>query len=268
VEHLVRFARDGGTDPPARLVDLLAQRIEHTNPEARRVLQIAAVLGDGATAAEIAAVIEGDFDVEPVLKRLVQKGLVAFEEGVRVAHPLLREVTLAMIPVAARRELHLAALRLGQQRGRPIEVMALHAAAAQDPFQALLLLDQSSSKAIQRGDAVGATLTLRRALEVARQEIFRGELDDPARAVVLFSLKLAETLGARGDHTDADGVLREALDLTSPSSVDRARVLRAMAQLARERLREPEATSFLSEAILIARRANEPELLRSLEALR
>jgi hypothetical protein len=41
-----------------------------------------------------------------------------------------------------------------------------------------------------------------------------------------------------------------------------------MAQLARERLREPEATSFLSEAILIARRANEPELLRSLEALR
>ncbi|MCS6898565.1 MAG: protein kinase, partial [Polyangiaceae bacterium] len=269
VEHLVRFARDGGTDPPARLVDLLAQRIEHTSPEARRVLQVVAVLGDGTTPSEIAAVIEGDFEVEPVLQRLSKKGLVVLEaDSARVAHPLLREVALAMIPVAARRELYLAALRLGQQRGRPIEVQALHAAAAQDPFQALLLLDQMATLALRRGDLGGATLVLRRALEIARQEIFRGELDDPTRAVVLFSLKLAEVLGHRGDYTDADGVLREALDLTSPSSIDRAKILRAMAQIARERAREPEARGYLSEAIQIAQRANEPELLQSLEALR
>jgi serine/threonine-protein kinase len=268
-EHLVRFARDGGTDPPARLVDLLALRLEHTTPEARRALQVVAVLGDGTTASEIAAVTEGDFEVEPVLHRLAKKGLVVLEgSGARVAHPLLREVALAMIPVAARRELHLSALHLGQQRGRPIEVQALHAAAAQDPFQALLLLDQVATRAQQRGDTGGATLALRRALEVARQEIFRGELDDPARAVVLFSQKLAEVLGLQGDYTDADGVLREALDLTSPSSIDRAKILRTMAQIARGRAREPEASGYITEAIRIAQRANEPELLRSLEALR
>jgi serine/threonine-protein kinase len=103
---------------------------------------------------------------------------------------------------------------------------------------------------------------------VARQEIFRGELDDPARAVVLFSLKLAEVLEQQGNLTDADGVLGEALDLTSPSSVDRARVLRSLARLARDRQREPEARGYLTEAIRIAQRANATDLLRDLEALR
>jgi serine/threonine-protein kinase len=269
VEHLVRFARDGGSSPPARLVDLLAQRIEHTTPEGRRVLQIVAVLGDEAKTDEIQALSEDEYPVEVTLNRLAQKGLLVLSDGVaRVSHPLLREVALAMIPVAARRDLHAAAFELSQRRGRPIEVQALHAAAAQDPFQALLLLEQSSARAIQRGDIQGAALALRRALEVARQEIFRGELDDPARAVVLFSLKLAEVLEQQGNLTDADGVLGEALDLTSPSSVDRARVLRGLARLARDRQREPEARGYLTEAIRIAQRANATDLLRDLEALR
>jgi len=250
VEQLVRFARDGGTDPPARLVDLLAL-----------------ILGDAAEPAEITSMIEGAFDVGPVLGRLAQKGLLVLEGPVaRVAHPLLREVALAMIPVAARRDLHHAAFRLMQDRGRPTEVLAQHAAAAQDPFQALLLLEQMATRALSRGDSMSATLALRRALEVARQEIFRGELDDPAEAVILFSLKLAETLCQQGNFTDADGVLREALDLAS--GVDRAKVLRGMVQVARGRLREGEAAGLLDQAMDIARRTGEHELMRSLEALR
>ena len=68
-------------------------------------------------------------------------------------------------------------------------------------------------------------LALRRGLDLARREIFRGELDDPMRAVLIFSRKLGEALARTGDVTDAEGVLREALDLAGPSGKDRARVL-------------------------------------------
>lgn len=269
VEHLLHFARDGGTNPPARLVDLLAQRIEHTTPEARRLLQIVAILGDATQVDEIIHMVTDELEVESTLDRLQKKGLVLRSQGtVRIAHPLLREVTLAMIPVAARRSLYQAALLIEQQGGYPIEVLALHAAFAQESFQALLLLDQSASRAIAHYNLEGAALLLRRALEVARQEIFRGELDDPARTVVLFSIKLANTLFQLGNLTDADGILREALDLTSPSGVERAKILQLMAKIARGRSRELEAVNYISEAIQIARRAHEPELLRSLEALR
>ena len=57
----------------------------------------------------------------------------------------------------------------------------------------------------------------------------------PMRAVLIFSRKLGEALARAGDLTDADGVLREALDLAGPAGPDRARVLGALAFVAHER---------------------------------
>ena len=84
-------------------------------------------------------------------------------------------------------------------------------------------------------------MALRRGLDLARRELFRGELDDPMRAVLIFSRKLGEALARGGHLTDADGVLREALDLAGPSGHDRAVVLGALAHVARERDRRHEA---------------------------
>jgi len=59
----------------------------------------------------------------------------------------------------------------------PLEARALHAMLAQDSFDALLLLDQVGEAALRYDDVAGAVLAFRRCLEVARRDIFRGDLD-------------------------------------------------------------------------------------------
>src|SRR6202030_1085412 len=115
-----------------------------------------------------------------------------------------------------------------------------------------------------RGDHQGAIMALRRGLEFARRELFRGELDDPMRAVLIFSRKLGESLARAGDLTDADGVLREALDLAGPSGKDRAMVLGSLAFVARERDRANEATVYLREALELAKQLATNDLVSSL----
>src|SRR5262249_46092424 len=115
-------------------------------------------------------------------------------QGLRLTHPLVREVVSAAIPAAVRRELHAAAAINAEINKLPIEVRALHTLYAQDAFEALLLLEQVAERALARGDASGAVLWLHRGLDLARREMVRGELDDPMRAILIFSRKLGEAL--------------------------------------------------------------------------
>ena len=133
--------------------------------------------------------------------------------------------------------------------------------------QELVLLERVSANTSARGDLQGSIMALRRCLELARRELFRGELDDPMRAVLIFSRKHGETLAKVGAFTDAEGVLREALDLAGPADIDRARVLEGLARVARARERLPEASTLLREAIATAGRSGARELLASLHAL-
>jgi serine/threonine-protein kinase len=111
-------------------------------------------------------------------------------------------------------------------------------------------------------------MALRRALDLARRELFRGELDDPMRAVLIFSRKLGEQLAKGGQWSDADGVLREALDIAGPSGPDRASVLGALAQVAHGRERANDAKHYLREALELATSSGSRELVASLETLR
>jgi len=88
------------------------------------------------------------------------------------------------------------------------------------------------------------------------------------RAVLIFSRKLGETLAQVGDFMDAEGVLREALDMTGPSGQDRARVLGTLAQVSHGRDRIQEALLYLVEAIELAHESGSRELAVSLEGIR
>jgi serine/threonine-protein kinase len=269
IEQLIRYARDGGTDPPPRLADLLALRVEHTPPDARRTLQAVAVLGDAATKAQVKRLVPEDVQIDPTCTVLMRGGLIEpTPTGVRIPHPLLREVVSAMIPAAVRRELHAEAVRIAHDDGLPLEVKAIHALSAQDTFEALLLLEQTATLATARGDVSGSVVALRRGLDLARLEFFRGDLDDPTRAVVIFGRKLGEALTQLGNFTDADGVLREALDHTPPTGLERARVLAALATVAHDRARDGEAIELLREAIDLANRDGARELAERLEDMR
>jgi serine/threonine-protein kinase len=149
-----------------------------------------------------------------------------------------------------------------------LEVQAMHEFHAHNAFDALILLEKVSSLCAGRGDNAGTVLALRRGLELARRELFRGELDDPMRAVLIFGRKLGEALAGAGDFTDAEGVLREALDMAGPSGQDRARVLGALAHVALGRDRKLEAQVYLREAMELASRSGARELVSSLEKLK
>jgi serine/threonine-protein kinase len=284
LDQLVRFGLEGGSDPPARMADLIALRIERLPQDARRTLQAIAVVGDAADRPTLQRLLPDVPGFDDVLKVLTDAGMIEEQTAdpasgtrsrialgsLRTAHPLIREIALATTPVAVRRHLHAKAAvdQDNEPLALPLEVQALHAYHAQSAFEALMLLEQVADRACARGDQGGSVLALRRCLDLARRELFRGELDDPMRAVIIFSRKLGEALARTGNLSDADGLLREALDLTGPSGKDRALVLGSLAFVARERARAAEATAFLHEAISLARQIAAGDLVVSLERMR
>jgi tetratricopeptide (TPR) repeat protein len=265
IEQVLRYSAEGASDPPRRLADLIALRVDTLGPNARRALQALAVLGDSVDGASIAELLPNVENVEGAVSELERAGMVVRKQGeLSTSHPLLREIVLSSIPAAVRRELHHKALAVGEKQRAPLEARAQHAYYAGDSFQALLSLEQVADRAGARGDYAGEVLALRRGLEIARQEISRGELDDPLRAVLIFSRKLGASLVRAGAYADAEGVLREALDLAGPSGTERARVLSALAQVAHGRQRGKEAIGYIEQAIEAARQSGAHELASAL----
>jgi serine/threonine-protein kinase len=271
VDQLLRFSREQGGRAPTRLADLIALRVERLPPDARRVLQAIAVYGDDADEVVVAKMVTEGTNLAEATNVLLGAGMIEESrehDGYRSAHPLIRDVVLATIPAAVRRGLHGRCAEIGEENGMPIEARALHEYSAQNTFQALILLEQVASRATGRGDLGGSISGLRRGLDLARRELFRGELDDPMRAVLIFARKLGEALTTAGQFTDAEGVLREALDMAGPSGSDRARVLGALAQVSAIRDRNDEAHRYLLEALELAFASGAHELLHSLEDLK
>jgi serine/threonine-protein kinase len=269
LEQMLRYRQEEPGQPPPGLADVIAVRVERLPADARKVLQATAVWGDDADDAVLTKMIGDDVDLVEALGQLRRSGMLALSaDGIRSSHPLVREVVLAMIPAAVRRELHEAAAVMCDDRDLPVEVRAMHETWGGTAFQALLLLERVSAQCSARADYQGSVTALRRGLEVARRELFRGELDDPMRAVLIFSRKLGEALVRTGALNDAEGVLREALDIAGPGGTDRASLLGALAHVAHERDRRQEARDYLREALEVANKTGAHELITSLETLR
>ncbi|MDP9151995.1 MAG: tetratricopeptide repeat protein, partial [Myxococcota bacterium] len=269
LEQMLYFLREESGAVPAGLADVISVRVERLPADARRVLQAAAVWGDDADERILRRILGGEADLAEALTFLRRSGMLLADDGcVRTSHPLVREVTLATIPAAVKRELHAAASVICRERDLPVEVRALHEYWGGSAFQALLLLERVSMLASARGDHRGSVVALRRGLELARRELFRGELDDPMNALLIFSRKLGEALANGGQLSDAEGVLREALDVAGPTGKDRAAVLGALARVAHGRARPKDAHDYLREALELASRSGAHDLVTTLETLR
>jgi serine/threonine-protein kinase len=265
LDQALRYEAEGGASLPARLGDLIAQRLDALDAESRRVLQGLSVLGFSGSMPDIAELVQLD-GLDAPITALLARGMITVSAGVAaVSHPLIRGLALSGIPIGARRQLHKRALRIEEKRRAPLEVRAEHAYACQEAFQALLLLEQVADRATSSGDTQTEVLSLRRGLEIARREISRGELDDPMRAVLIFSRKLGASLTRAGDFADADGILRESLDLAGPTSPDRAKILGALAHVSYGRKRYDEALTRIKSAIAAAKDANAQDLVQSLQ---
>src|SRR5690606_28920691 len=56
-EQVLRFLKEGGSEPPASLADLMTHRLGTLDPASRQVLQALAVLGDGVELASLRALL-------------------------------------------------------------------------------------------------------------------------------------------------------------------------------------------------------------------
>lgn len=270
VEQLLRFTLERGGSAPGRLADLIAARIECLSSDTRRVLHGLCVAGNDFPVASIGALVRDGTQVGEALMSLEQAGMIHVDAGrVSTCHPLFRDVALATIPHAARRELHAVMADFSEARELPMEVRAMHNFFAARSFQALVLLERVAKRALARQDFTAAVSSLHRGVMLARQELARGNLDDPERALFLFLRKMGDALAAGAQLSDAEGVLREALDLASAvgDADDRAQVLASLAEVASGRDRSVEAEAYLREALELARSARSDELSLRLEEI-
>jgi len=263
-----RFVEDGGGVPPSSLGDLVTSRIALLSRHQRRVLQIVAVLGDGARTDQIARLVGDGTPVHHAARELVESGLLGSNDAAfHVSHPLLRDLVLSTMPAAAARQLYEAAAELAAEESFPMEVRARYALAAGDAFGALLLLDRIGALALQCDDADGAVDFFRMGLTHARAQVGRGELDDPDLAVVMFGRKLGDALAGADRYDEAEQILREMLDIVEPASTEHARVLLTLARVARATRRVADAARYRHDALLIAQRADDPALAAEIARL-
>jgi serine/threonine-protein kinase len=270
LEQLVRYAREGGEDPPPRLVDLLALRIDRFDADTRRVLQAISVVGDHARPSQLVDLLTDVSDLGHYMTILRQAGFVTVKGPVAgCGHPLIRDIVLSSTPRAVKNELHDRARNSVSDRDElPLEAQALHAYHGASSFEALMLLEESAERARDRDDPEGAVNAFHMALDIARREMMRGEFDAPEDAVMMFSCKLGDALVEAGKHHDAEGVLVEALGLAGPQSKERPRILASLANVARSTGRPADAYAHLEEALSIAERAKQMDLVDSLEEMR
>lgn len=234
--------------PPPRLADAVAQRIERLDVDAQRLLQAAAVLGRTCDLDTLRSVSEnhelGGLD------ELVGNSLVQLDGSrISITHPFIAELVAASIPAEARRALHRRAYEVTSEQRAPQEVRALHAFHGVDPVTSLVLLEKSGDAATARGDHLGAVLQYQRALALARRETLESGDTVYDSAMATFSRKLGEALARSGDPAGADGVLREALDLTAPNSADRAKMLLSLGRIAARRDRPRDAMRHFGQAL-------------------
>ena len=127
------------------------------------------------------------------------------------------------------------------------------------------MLDQVGSRAMALGDVDTATDAFRLGVDMARQEMYRGELDSPFEAMLLFSEKLADAMTNLGNEAGAEGVLREAVSFAEPKGERTARILhRFVKQLLIRKQHPEEIARTIDRAIEAAQSCSAEDLLHDL----
>ena len=240
----------GDETMPPRLADAVAQRVDRVGIAARRVMQAVAAYGGRCEIDLLRSLVE-ETDMTG-LEELANAGLAHVGvSAVELPHPFVAELVEAFIPAEARKELHARILALVTDRGAPLEVRAEHAYRAGEPLRSLMTLERMGDAALRRGDTRAAVLAFRRALELARRETLESGDAVMDTALVTFSRKLGWAMARAGDLAGADGVVREAFDLTGPFSSSRARMHVVLGRIAVLRDRRRDAMRQFGQALEI-----------------
>lgn len=240
------------------LAERLARRIGGVAPEAEGLATAMAVLGDGAPlriAAELAGV---DYDAAArIARRLSEIEVLAAEDPVGFAHPVIRRSLYDRPSVADREELHLRAVGLLREAGATPDAIATHVSALPPTgsSSSARLLVEAAHLALARA-APGSAITL---LERALAE----RAPEPEAAELLYELGGAKTI-VRDASALAD--LREAFETAHRTGL-RGRAAVALADTLAVVGQGDEALAVLTRASAeLGER--DPEVVVELEGLR
>jgi DNA-binding NtrC family response regulator/tetratricopeptide (TPR) repeat protein len=223
---------------PGSLRVLLAARIDRLPPEAKRLLQSAAVIGTTVPQALLQAIVEEpDERLRHQLARLraaefLYETAALPDEEYTFAHELTHEVAYESLLPDARRDLH-ARIVLALERLDPgrtvfaLERLAHHAWKGEVWDRAVRYLRQAGVRALARSSFHEARTYCERALAALAHLP-----DSPATRAqeVDIRLDLGEALTPLGQHSLALDCLRQATALAETSN-DRARLARILASM-------------------------------------
>ncbi len=191
---------------PERVHLAVQGRLDGLDPAARRLLELAAMLGPAfhpLVAADLLGTTPSD--LLPALEAILATGvLAAHEEALVFRHDLVRESVITSIPAPVRQALHVQIGRTLLEHGGRAEAAATHLMAGAVPGvpEALQSLDRASAELLGASPAVAAELT-RRALDLT-------EPADPRRFAR--TMTAMRTLVAAGDLRGAADLAEAALD--------------------------------------------------------
>jgi class 3 adenylate cyclase len=199
VEELLRALMEAGGDrrrtwtitpstaselPPA-LEALLVARIDRLEPDARRLAQVAAVVGREfpvSVAAEVAASGDADRDIASLLRAEIVRELRRFPQlECTFRHGLLQEAALSTLTPSSQRELygrvgHAMETYLGERADDRLDQLAFYFYRSDEHARALDYLDRAAERA-------AAVESLGRAEELwTRARRLADRVDDPERA--------------------------------------------------------------------------------------
>jgi predicted ATPase len=163
---------------PSALDSLLVARIDALPNEARRIVQVAAVIGRSFSLPILAAVVAGE-DVERTIALLLRAGVIRElrpfpQPEYEFAHGLLREAALSTLPRARRREIYrtvAATLErlFASSLEEHLEVLAFYNARAGDLPRSLWYLEQAAARAAAVHAYIQAAALWKRAAALAEQ---------------------------------------------------------------------------------------------------
>ncbi|MEU8804625.1 AAA family ATPase [Spirillospora sp. NPDC048819] len=201
---------------PERVRLVIQERLHDLDPAARRLLEVAAMLGPAfhpLVAADLLGVTPAD--LLPSLEAMLATGLLTtHEDALAFRHDVVRESVITDIPDPVRQALHVQIGRTLLEHGGRVKAAAAHLMAGAVPGvpEVLPNLDRASAEMLDTHPAVAAEL-IRRALDLT-------ELADPqwfARTMTAM-----RTLVAAGDLVEAAELAEAALDhcASGPSTAE------------------------------------------------
>ncbi|OLC21662.1 MAG: hypothetical protein AUH33_01300 [Chloroflexi bacterium 13_1_40CM_68_21] len=251
----------------------LLARIDLLEPDERRVLQLAAILGRSFRASGIAAIEPVlAHDSEPIIEQLAAKDLVrpAGDDRYTFRHILIREVAYQTMPRAERARLHAAAARWYETRaaGREVElaeIVAYH-------FREAVSLARSGTAPVPADLTVDAVRWLMRAAEVALASAANVEAVRHLRGAVELAApaqlpELYERIGDAFASVEAADAYQRALELSRDVGGSADQQLRAIAGMLHVHLRtggmggqpptDAEITRLMTEGTELVQRATD-----------